>query len=115
MPPGQKFAHGLIQKYIQTAPLSFQVHRPAKISDFTQTLGDGVTSLEKEGVKRRILTLNLQNPDLNRVMSELGAKKIGFLKQVEPQYIDRQKLDLLESLRIKTNEHDQRVLEKQPH
>lgn len=44
--------------------------------DLTQTIGDGVNGYEKEGVKRKVQILNLQNPELNKVMAEQGAKKI---------------------------------------
>ena len=89
MPPGQKFAQGLIQKYMKTAPIDFQVHRPPKIMDLTQTLGDGIQNFEQGKVaKRRIQMLNLQNPALNEMMAETGAKKIGFLKTVETNYLD---------------------------
>ena len=36
VPPGKKFADGLAQNYLNTAPLSFQVNRPPKVTDFTQ-------------------------------------------------------------------------------
>ena len=49
MPPGQKFARGLINKYLRTAPIDFQVHRPAKVMDFTQAQGDGLDIYEKDG------------------------------------------------------------------
>ena len=113
MPPGQVFAKSLITKYLRTAPMNFQVHRPPKVMDLTQTIGDGVNSYEKDDVKRRIQILNLQNPDLNKVMAEQGAKKIAFLKNVQSNYIDQQKLEVIESLKVKTNEHDERVLMKQ--
>ena len=62
MPPGQKFAQGLIEKYMQTAPIDFQVHRPPKMMDLTQSLGDGVHHFENDKVsRRRIQMLNLQN------------------------------------------------------
>ena len=50
MPPGQKFAQGLIEKYMKTAPIDFQVHRPPKIMDLTQALGDGMHLFEKDSV-----------------------------------------------------------------
>ena len=56
--------------------------------------------------------LNLQNSDLNKTMAEAGAKKIGFLKSVETNYIDNKKLDVIESLKVKTNEFDERILQK---
>ena len=112
-PPGQKFAHGLIQKYLKTAPINFQVHRPPKVMDLTQTHGDGITGYEKEGVKRRIQVLNLQNPEMNKIQSEANAKKIGFLKSVEPNYIDQKKIEVIESMRLKTNEFDDKSLIKQ--
>jgi len=46
-------------------------------------------------------------------MAELNAKKIGFLKSVETNYLDRQKMDLIESIKVKTNEHDERLLDRQ--
>ena len=57
--------------------------------------------------------LNLENFELNRVMAEAGAKKIGFLKTVETNYLDNRKLDAIESLKVKTNEFDDRVLQTQ--
>ena len=46
--PDEKFADSLIKKYLVTAPVDFQVHRPPKVIDLTQTLGDGITSFEKD-------------------------------------------------------------------
>ena len=57
--------------------------------------------------------LNLQNPALNEMMAETGAKKIGFLKTVETNYLDQRKLDAIEMLKVKTNEFDERLLQKQ--
>lgn len=45
-------------------------------------------------------------------MAELNAKKIGFLKSVETNYLDKQKMDLIESIKVKTNEHDERLLDR---
>ena len=56
--------------------------------------------------------LNLQNPDLNQVMSEVGAKKIAFLRKMDTNYVDNKKLDVIESLKVKTNEFDDRILQK---
>ena len=56
--------------------------------------------------------LNLRDPDLNKLMAEAGAKKIGFLKTVETNYLDQKKLDTIESLKVKTNEFDERLLQK---
>ncbi len=51
-------------------------------------------------------------PELNQTMSELNAKKIGFLKNVETNYLDTKKLELINSTKPKTNEFDERILEK---
>ena len=113
MPPGQKFAQGLIEKYMKTAPIDFQVHRPPKMMDLTQAYGDGVHHFENDKVnRRRIQMLNLQNQDLNQIMAEAGAKKIGFLRSVEPNYIDGKKLETIDSLKVKTNEFDDRIMQK---
>jgi len=45
-------------------------------------------------------------------MSEVGARKIGFLKAVKSENVDRKKLDVIESIKVKTNEYDERVLDK---
>ena len=46
-------------------------------------------------------------------MAEAGAKKIGFLKTVETNYIDGKKLETIDTLKVKTNEFDERILQKQ--
>lgn len=45
-------------------------------------------------------------------MAENNARKINFLKKVEPEYLDHKKLDLIDSIKIKTNEYDERILDK---
>lgn len=45
-------------------------------------------------------------------MSEQATKKIGFLRQVETNHIDRRKLDVIESLKVKANETDERITQK---
>ena len=45
-------------------------------------------------------------------MSEQNAKKINFIKNVRSEYVDDKKLDLIESIRIDQNEHDERILDK---
>ena len=55
----------------------------------------------------------MKNPELNQLMAEMGSKKIGFLRQVETNYLDKKKLDLIESAKVKANEHDERILNKQ--
>ena len=39
-----------------------------------------------------------------------GSKQIGFLKTVTSNYIDKEKLALVESIKVKTNEFDERLL-----
>ena len=46
-------------------------------------------------------------------MAEAGAKKIGFLRSVEPNYIDGKKLETIDSIKVKTNEFDDRIMQKQ--
>ena len=46
-------------------------------------------------------------------MAEAGAKKIGFLRSVETNYIDQKKLETIDSLKVKTNEFDEHLLRKQ--
>lgn len=41
VPPAKKFAHGLVQKYMRTAPINFQVQRPPKVIDFTMPINGG--------------------------------------------------------------------------
>ena len=45
-------------------------------------------------------------------MAEAGAKKIGFLRSVETNYIDQKKLETIDSLKVKTNEFDEHLLRK---
>ena len=45
-------------------------------------------------------------------MSEVGAKKIAFLRKMDTNYVDNKKLDVIESLKVKTNEFDDRILQK---
>ena len=46
-------------------------------------------------------------------MAKVGAKKIGFLKKVEPNFIDQKKLDTIEmGLKVKANEFDERICTK---
>ena len=49
---------------------------------------------------------------MNQVMSETGAKKIGFLKSVNAHNIDQKKLEMVDSLKVKANEFDERLLQK---
>lgn len=80
--------------------------------DLTQDMGDGKNYFENDKVtKRRIQNLNLQSIEMNKAMSEIGAKKIGFLRSVNTNTIDSKKLDLVESLKIKTvNEFNEGIL-----
>ena len=46
-------------------------------------------------------------------MAKVGAKKIGFLKKVQTNYIDQKKLDTIEmGLKVKANEFDERITAK---
>jgi len=46
-------------------------------------------------------------------MSEQAAKKIGFLKTIETNYLDQKKMDVIESVKVRVNEFDERILQKQ--
>lgn len=112
VPPGIRFTDGLVQKYLNKAPAEFQTHKAPKVMDFTQTLGDGVTSYEKEDRRRGIQVLSLANPNINQLMSEQAAKRISFYKNIDTSYIDMKKLDVIESTKVKVSEADDRILQR---
>ena len=59
----------------------------------TQTIGDGYSiPEEKPGMKRKIQATNLANPDLNKLMVDIGAKKIEWLVGLDSHSIDEKKL-----------------------
>jgi len=45
-------------------------------------------------------------------MSEQNAQKIKFLKNVQTDYLDQKKFDLIDSIKTRANEHDERILDK---
>lgn len=47
-------------------------------------------------------------------MCEQSATKIEFLKEVQTNYIDQKKIDFLDTLSVKVNENDDRIVECQP-
>ena len=89
------------------------MHRPAKLHDLTQTIGDGYNIIEeKQGQRRKIPPTNLANPEMNKVMVDIGAKKIKWLENMDSFNIDRKKLELVESTKVRANEFDEKTLAK---
>jgi hypothetical protein len=70
---------------------------------------DGIELLDEKNELRRPNTLNLTNKDMNEAMAKAGQKRIGFMKKVQSNYIDKRQLAIIESTRLALNEQDEKL------
>ena len=62
--PAFQYAHNITQKYLKTAPMAFQVQRPAKVHDLTMSVGPPFDP------DRKIQQIRMDNPDMNQLIAE---------------------------------------------
>jgi hypothetical protein len=56
--------------------------------------------------------LNLENPAMNNFMTQVGQKRIEFLKSVDSTHIDEKTLHCIEYTRARINEFDDNSLKR---